>query len=834
MVPCRGLTLGFVFLLAFASWTHAGAPAASGPALQKKIQEEIAEGAKRPYDKPDEAQRFFVQKRAPKGEKEISYDRYLAALERMRTMPQYSTRNGAFVPSRAELEKSGRSYLGEAATLGAWTSLGPGNVGGRTRALVIDPRNPSVLYAGAVAGGVWKSTDAGGSWRPLDDLMANLAVVSLAMDPANSNVLYAGTGEGFFSLDAVRGAGIFKTTDGGEHWERLPGTDNPDFYYVSDVVVSARDGSRVYAATSTGVWRSTDGGQSWSQLLDPEVSGGCLDLAIRTDRPDDVLFASCGLFDQGTIYRNLRAQGSEGWTVVLREPGMDRTTLAIAPSNQGILYALASSNDDPGPSFEEDDDYSLGLHAVFRSTRGGDPGSWTAQVRNTDRKKLNRVLLSNPLLAFLRECGLFGFNSFLNQGWYDNVIAVDPKDPNRVWAGGIDLFRSDDGGKTWGAVSYWWADNANTARATYAHADQHVLVFHPGYNGKTNRVLYAGGDGGIFRTGNARAPVAKTVDEVCTPGLGRTTWTSLNHGYGVTQFYNGVAYPDGRTYFGGTQDNGTVRGSDAAGPDGWHEIMGGDGGYVAVEAANLSVLYAETTGLSLSKSFDGGSFWLPATEGIDDESSLFITPFAMDPGNARRLWTGGTRLWRSSDGAVTWTRASTDLTRHDDSILSAIGISPLTGNRVIAGTSEGYLLRSSAALNANNADWPAVRPRQGYVSSVAFDPRNETVAYATYATFGGTHVWKTTDGGATWTGLDGSGSGRLPDVPVHVIVVDPNQSTRLYLGTDLGVFVSVDGGTNWAVENSGFANVVTESLSIQGRNLFAFTHGRGAWRVPLP
>jgi photosystem II stability/assembly factor-like uncharacterized protein len=150
----------------------------------------------------------------------------------------------------------------------------------------------------------------------------------------------------------------------------------------------------------------------------------------------------------------------------------------------------------------------------------------------------------------------------------------------------------------------------------------------------------------------------------------------------------------------------------------------------------------------------------------------------------------------------------------------------------------GFIHRNDAALAANaSTAWPGVQPRVGFVSWVTFDPVNEMVAYATYSTFGGAHVFKSTDAGATWASIDGAGDTGIPDIPVHSIVVDGADSQRLYIGTDIGVFVSMDGGGTWARENTGFANVITESLAIgsDGSNnvLFAFTHGRSAWRVTL-
>ena len=786
-----------------------------------------------PPDSPGEAQEYYRAKRAPVGEKAVPVERYLAAREWMRRMPQHSIARDVFLPSRAEMEEKGLSYVFDAASLGIWSPLGPGNVGGRTRTLVIDPRNPDVLYAGGVAGGVWRTTDGGGSWTPLADLMANLAVTSLAMDPSDSRVLDAGTGE-IFTSGGVRGAGIFKTTDGGARWTRLARTQTPDFQFVAKVVVSPHNRSRVYAATRTGVWRSTNGGTAWKRVLAPRSADGCTDLALRTDRSDDFLFAACGLRQDGAVYRNPKADGSGAWSLVLEEPGMIRTSLALAPSNQDVVYALAASSL-PGLSTEPEEQYRRGLHAVFRSDQGGAPGTWSAQVRNSDGTKLNRLLLSNPSSASQRECGFDSTNFYYGQGTYDNVIAVDPKDPERVWVGGIDLFRSDDGGHNWGLASYWWARNENAA-PSFVHADQHGIVFDPRYDGAGHRTLFVTNDGGIFRTDDARAATAQGARAPCDPRSGSIFWTSLNRNYGVTQFYHGAPYPDGSRYLGGAQDNGTLRGGDGDGSDAWQSLLGGDGGYVAVHPTNPDILYAEYQGLALQRSVDGGVSWSSLTDGIDG-FTLFIAPFVMDPNDPERLWLGGSNLWSTRDGGARFGPEAAALAG-SMGLVSSLAVARGNSDRVVAGTSAGLILRTDSGTTAGpSTPWSSAWPRQGWVSAVAFDPTNENVAYATYSTFGGTHVFKSTNGGATWRGIDGKGRSKIPDIPVHSIVVDPSRPSRVFLGTDLGVFVSTDGGARWAVENTGFANVVTEWLALQdgegGTRLFAFTHGRGAWRVTV-
>jgi hypothetical protein len=397
---------------------------------------------------------------------------------------------------------------------------------------------------------------------------------------------------------------------------------------------------------------------------------------------------------------------------------------------------------------------------------------------------------------------------------YDNIIAVDPLDPNRVWAGGISLFRSDDGGVTWGV-------------AGGLHPDHHVLVFHPQFNGTTNQQAYVGNDGGVWLSANARGAVAGSCEG---PPSGAVEWNSINNNYGVTQFYHGLPYPGGATYLGGTQDNGTIRGTDHGGPDAWEMLFGGDGGHVALHPRNADIFYFQSNDATY-KTTDGGKTFTSATPGITDVIG-FGTAFVMDPSNSDVLWTGTSVPWRSVDGAKTWVQAGSRT--QQPSVGSSIAVAPTDSNFVLFGTLSGVASSHTALTDSSSSLWSSTTlAAQGYTSSLTFDPTNKNVAYATFSRFGSPHVWKSVDGGATFVNIDGAGVTGLPDIPVNSIVVDPTDTSHLYIGTDLGVFISLDGGESWAVENTGFANVITESLSITAGHLFAFTHGRGAYRVSL-
>ncbi len=762
------------------------------------------------FDQPDEAAQFYAMRHAvPAGVD--PQERYATARAQMQAMH-----------SRAGVEAVG-------APLGPWEFLGPGNIGGRTRAFVFDPTNDNIMYAGGVSGGIWKSTNAGASWTAIGDRLVNLDVSSIVIDRNDPNTLFAATGEGYFREDVrgtalpLRGDGIFATHDGGATWTQLASTaSNDDFRWVNSIVISPNDSHRLYAGTRTGVFRSTDSGETWTRVLPLTVKGGALQLLIRPDLAEDMVFASCGVFEQATVYRNAAAQ-NEGttWEPVLHENGMSRTSLAFAPSNPSIIYALAASN------LEGPQSTTQNMLGVFRSTQNGDAGTWTARVTANDPDKLNRLILTNANPAVSPQCShTNGIGNWVPMGWHCNVIAVDPTNPDRVFAAGVDVFRSDDGGKTWGVASYWWT-NPNVVG--WLHADQHLFAFHPKWNGTTNQTLFVTNDGGIFRTDNALGTLGRGAEGACAV-VTDINWRSLNHDYGVTQFYAGAVWPDGKRFAGGAQDNGTDVGTTGALND-WKMIFGGDGGVVIVDPVNPNNVYLQAQYAQIWRTTDGGVNFIPngPPQAGFETAFLFIAPLAIDPNDHTRLWMGGVQMWTEVGTNSSWAPASEVV----DGKVSAIAVAPGRSDRVVAGTNNGSIIRSDVATATTGAThWTSVKPRDGYVSSITFDRTNADIVYATYAGFGGTHIWRSLDGAKTWSAFDEG----VPDIPVHSLVVDPLTKGRLFIGTDLGVFTSLDAGAHW-MPDGGPLSVVTEHLvigqGVRGPALYAFTHGRGAWRAEL-
>lgn len=817
------------------------------PALPPAPAETVAQEARvkrikaMPGDQPDKAAEFYLLKRAGEGARDLPYEKYEAAQKRLERMPMFSLSRNRFV-AEGKAPAANRSIA--SADLGGWQPLGPGNQGGRTRYLLIHPNDPQIMYAGAVTGGVWKTVDGGASWLPISDTFPALGIGGLTFEPGNPDTLYAGTGFWFNTQSgtnvlgsAPRGAGIFRTRDAGATWERLPGTDTTQFRYINEILVSRNDVNRIYVATWTGIQRSLDGGQTWTQVVNRGGPGqnGCQDMVMRSDQSTDYLFAACGTSTASSpaILRNTDASGDGAWTRVFTNVAMGNTTLAIAPSNPSVVYALLSSNG------VDSDTWRSSLLGVWRSTANGDEGTWEPRVTNQDPVAVNTGLLSSNSGFYTHLCNPNGQRSIGGQGWIHNAIAVDPQDSDRVYVGGIDIYRSDDGGQNWGIASFWQAADGPQG----AHADVLSLVYPPDFDGGSKPHLYAITDGGIYLTRNSRAATATGNRAGCAPFANEVSWTPLHGGYQTTQFYSGTVVPGGGAFFGGKQDNGTMRGTLAAG-DQWIRLRGGDGAAVAIDRRDPNTLFTSTQNFGLARSRNGGRSFFTTLRGITEPSSAFsfIAPLAMDPTNPDRLYAGARIFYRTEDQADNWRPISTQLPAAQGTV-SAIAVSPANPARVIFATSQGFLFRTSNALEADGSTvWESERPRPGYVPAVTFDPTNPDIAYAVYSQFntaaGQSHVYRTTDGGATWTGVDGDGDARVPDIPVLAVTVDPQDPNRIYLGTDLGVFVSTDGATTWARDLNPFASVPTESVVIErgagNTQLYAFTFGRGVWRTTLP
>jgi hypothetical protein len=685
-------------------------------------------------------------------------------------------------------------------TPSSWAFRGPQNVGGRTRCLVLHPTNPNILWAGSVGGGVWKSTNAGATWIPTDDFMANLAATCLAIDPTNPNVLYCGTGEGFFNGDALQGAGIFKTTDGGATWNQMASTanwtgDGSGRVTVDRIAVSHSNNNFILASTRYGgIQRTTDGGLTWTQ-----VRGGQGSYYVAFN-PSDNTKAVAHIIDYDFVVQNWfhTAVYSTDAGATWQDSNLQhilnfdsRIELAYAPSSPNIVYANLNSN--------------------FQITCGSPPCPSTGSIwRSTDGGK-----------TFARATGL-QYDTLAS--WYNNAIWVSPTDPNFLVLGGTALFKSTDGGATIQPIS------AGYLLTQEPHPDEHFLVAEAGFDGVTNKRLYVCNDGGVFRTDDIFAASTSSG------------WVSLNTTYRTTQYYGAAGNAGTGLVVGGTQDNGTL--TSPTGTTNATLMFGGDGGFSAVDPTDDTYCYGEYIDLQIHRSQDHGMTSNYIFAGISDAgtgAANFIAPFILDPNNRDRMLAGGNFLWRSSNVRLgnppSWTAIRSPGSDH----ISALAIAPGNSNVVWVAQNDGKVYKTINGL-AQAPTWTTVDDNGAtnplpdrYPTRIVIDQGNSNVVYIAFGGFSSGNFQRTTDGGVTWTALTGTGAASLPLAPVRGIARDPSNANALYVGTEVGVFSSLDGGAHWSATNQGPANVsVDELVFLPGsRVLLAATHGRGIWQTNL-
>ena len=708
-----------------------------------------------------------------------------------------------------------------------WEAVGPFDVGGRTRALVFSPDNDQILYTAGVSGGVFKSVNGGAFWTPVSDDLENMAIVTLAILPDQPDVIFAGSGEGQYvgrpitRSRGVEGNGIFTSSDAGTTWRALPFTlNNPDFRFVNKLRVGSAN--TLLAATETGIWRSSDLGESWDLVLDQDFRiGGCLEIEVKPGETD-TLVASCGAFEDSAMFQT--TDGGDSWQEVLTADDMGRTVIAFAPSQPSTVYAMAAQN--------QFGDIPYALQGIYRSDDSG--LSWTLVTDMTSSNPLNRLLLSNAPVALRCPINELDPSRIFGQGWFDNVLRVDPADHQRLWAGGVDLFRSDDGGRNFGMVSFWQANPAfgGPLVNSYVHADQHHVYFHPNYDGVTETRLYAVNDGGVFVTSNPNASVASNPCEATTTNM---VWGDLNSNYSVNQFYHGSVSSNGSRVIGGMQDNGTYLSTNG---EAWQKVGGGDGAYTAIDPNNHDLVYVSSQFANMTRINLTTGESVGISGGIQ-ENRPFITPYLLDINDSNRLFLGASSLWRSDNQGELWQQISTP--NYDNVVLnwlSSIAVKPGESDIVLVGSSDGLIYRHDAALTADASyQMNLQRIADGFVSSINFAPFDTDIAYATVSTFGEGHIFQSNDSGMSWQNIDGVGGEAFPDIPAHDVIKSPEDDMTLYVGSDLGVYKSVDGGNSWFPFGAGMPNVPVERLQLVRNDLvstlFAFTYGRGAFKLLL-
>ncbi|MED5451673.1 MAG: PKD domain-containing protein [Candidatus Neomarinimicrobiota bacterium] len=699
----------------------------------------------------------------------------------------------------AEQKRASLSYANRMSEVN-WSERGPNTIGGRTRALLLDPNDSTnkKLWAAGVTGGLWYTNDitvATPTWNEVDGTWGNLAVCSISSDPNDSNVLYVGTGErmGIFST-ASRGLGMWKSTDGGSTWTHLSSTEN--FNYVTDIIVRNESGSSVvyagvgghyyegkwHGSSNTGLWRSTDGGGTWTQVAELTPAGDSryeiMDLDLGSDNR---IWAG----SRTNVYGDgggdiFYSDDGTNWTKVsLGTVGtMNRVILAVAPSDANTVYAM----------IENGTTRKVGW--IVKTTDGG--ANWTVYTAGT----------SDPFPVDANGNVLGDANG---QASYDLSLGIDPNDPNVVFAGELDVFKTTDGGASWTQVT-----NSGGSQYPYMHVDQHNIKFID-----SNKVIFSN-DGGIYYTTDAG-----------------TTVSGRNTGYNVSQFYSVALHPDtGSEYvLGGTQDNGTWNISGTGIQSGTQKV-GGDGAYTHIDQVDPSYQFTATTYNSIYRSTNGGanfSYYATHEDASGGDTGFFINPSVID---------GANKVFYSAVDGSTILRLNNYVNLADKTLMnvtlgstaSAFKMSPHTDGVLFVGTSSGRVFKiTDAHTSSYNATEISGSSISGYIASIDIGEDDNQIL-VTISNYGARSVWETVGGGGSngWVNIEGD----LPDMPIRWGLYNRSNFNQVIVATELGTWVSDDvtaSSVVWNPSNDGLANVRTDMLAVRPADgaMAAGTHGRG-------
>jgi len=665
-----------------------------------------------------------------------------------------------------------------------WEFTGPTNIGGRITDIEIPQGSFSTIYIAAASGGIFKSVDNGLNWTNVFKSQPTIAIGDLAIDPSNTDIIWAGTGESNASSQSYRGDGIYKSVDGGLTWQHM-GLDLAA--YFGRIVVDHSNSNRVFAAVcgnlftpdaNRGIYRTTDGGNSWQKVLFVSDSTSGIDIVQHPGNPD-ILYAAMWERMRGLNYRRSFGPSSGIW---MSEDGGDTWMQLTSGLPQGAnigRIGLAISPSNPSVLYAFYDNASE--VAVYKTSNGGQ--NWT---RTNDGQ-------------------IQGMNSSF--GWYFGQIRVDPVIPDIVYVMGVDLYTSTNGGNSWNQLAgYFNSDEI--------HVDHHAMYIHP----VTGRV-YEGNDGGLYYSDDAG-----------------NNWNKINN-LPITQFYDietDVLNPV--RIYGGTQDNNTVRTSTGQ-TAGWGAILGGDGFYSVVDYTNSNIVYAEYQYGALHKSTNGGASMNPINGYWSADRVNWSAPVVIHPQEHSTLYFGTYRVWKTTNAGSSWSPVSGDLTFGNDGssfhTITTLAVSPVEPLIVLAGTDDGrvHISTNGGSLwNEISAGLP-----ERWITRVAADPFDVNTIYVTLSGFRWdeplAHIYRSVDLGVTWEPI----SDGLPDLPVNAFVADPGMQGRYFAGTDAGVFMSEDSGSNWVLISASIGNVPVTALKINSNAnfLLAGTYGLSSYKFDL-
>ena len=706
-----------------------------------------------------------------------------------------------------------------------WRMIGPFR-GGRVAAATGVPGRPNEWYFGAVNGGVWKSVDAGRVWQPVFDSQPVASIGAIAVAPSAPDTVYVGSGESSLRDSVGFGNGMYKSTDAGRTWSHI---GLPESHHIGKIAVDPRDANRLFVAAighlyaanpERGVFRSTDGGRTWQHVLNKGPDVGAVDVVID---PNDSRVVYAGLWNTrrppwftyaptngpgGGIFKS--TDGGSTWaqlTAGLPASGIGRTGIAVAPSNSRRVYAvvdcLVADPAAPAP-------------APAVAARVGTPQPGQGGFFRSDDAGATWTKLS-------------GDQALWGRGWYFEKVTVDPKNADIVYVPNVAVNRSKDGGKTWVAL-----------RGSPGGDDYHQAWVSP----DDSATMIVASDQGAIITRNATADDAKLV-----------TWSSWLNQPTAQMYHISVDYREPYWVTGAQQDSGAVgvrsRGKFAEiSMRDWEPVgAGGESGFTAGDALNPGIIFGGTGqrfDLETNAAVRGTTS--PTRQGED--RSDWTQPLVFSAANKKALYYASQFLYRTDDGARTWTKISPDLTRPDivvpatldataaaqvdrndkRGVIYTIAPSPLRASMIWVGTDDGLVhLTTDTGSSWTNVTPPAVGAwsRVTMMEASHFDA---AVAFASVDRHqlqdSDPYIYRTRDGGKSWQlvtrGLPGG-------VYVHAVKEDPMRRGLLVAGTERGAFISFDEGDNWQPLRLNMPVTSVRDFQFHANDLIIGTHGRGIW-----
>ena len=638
---------------------------------------------------------------------------------------------------------------------------------GRLNCIAFHPNDSNILYVGAPSGGLWMTTDGGQHWSPKSDYISSIGISDIVVSHEDPNVIYIGTGDR--DHYDTYSCGLLKSIDNGESWvQTVLSRDVSDKTTINRILMHPENADIMLAATKNGIFKTIDGWESSTHVFREQY---IIDMEYHPEDPN-IVYASSNRATSGNSKVYLSVNG--GISFVEVSDGLNiygkvgRIELATTPADPNLVYAIAA-------------DIPIGkFYGIFRSRNSGK--DWEIVYNNTQMN----------LLGYSPDG-----NDNLGQGHYDLAIAASPTNKSIVVVGGINNWKSTDGGFNWEIVSF----DKHVRNMNYVHADQHMLAYSPHGDKKT---LYAANDGGIYRSYNHGK-----------------TWEDISNNLQILQTYKlSTSKSEEYRILTGNQDNGTFLYSNST----WNEIFSGDGMECFIDPFNDNNLYYSLYYGRLYKSIDGGE----TPEFISpDDSGAWVTPYQLNPYNSKTIYAAYRDIYKSNDAGETWVKLSQNLS---DKNLLILEIAPSNTQYIYTAT-RNKLFRT----NNGGQTWEDITidlPSELVYTSIAISPQDPNKIWISFSGYYYQKVYYSLNGGIDWINY----SEGLPNVPVNHMVVRQNSNQEIYAATDIGVYYRNSNLNHWEYYSYNLPQVVVSELEISEpfNKLRAATYGRGIWELQLP